>query len=248
MRDFFALIQRFQGKAIAKDKRLRKGYPSRKALAKTMQLDCATLLDWIYLDVVEHAIEQKTTLEQWYREQYCLMQDYWKGLEYQERARLMRIAIQAQLHELACFEHEGTNIYIPILDERMNRLYVEESALFELKQYQRLFTDFQAQCVHANAYGLKPLFHGFSSLEYQGETQLGEVFYHPLSTTIVILSSFEDAITIPLKQAPSETVFQGLRDAISSGQPDELFAQLQSERLLKRKTIRKLKRYLKKKK
>ena len=83
-------------------------------------------------------IINKKKFEDTYMTTYVSMHDYWGTLDYQERKHQMNVDIDQMRKELKSFSYKGEDIYIPMFDQRMNRLYTQEIVLMELKQYQNL--------------------------------------------------------------------------------------------------------------
>lgn len=244
----FQIIEQYQLPALHKNKTLKSQVDELKVLSKKYKLPLTTYADFIYMEMFSKALSNKTAIEQTYVEQYCLMQDYWKTLEYKERSRLMHVYVEHTLAGRHHFSVEGKEIYIPFFSEQLNQLYVHETAVFELKQYHKLFDHFTTQLVAKEHYGIAPLLHGFSSLHYWGQIEKGHLFYHTATNAIVVMESYEKVYWLVMHKALSEAMVEAIAQRIGEDDERALIAYLCEHGLVKRRCASQLKKALNKKK
>lgn len=248
MNTTFQIIEQYQLPPLHKNKILKQQVDEWKTLSKKYKLPLQNYADFIYLEMFALGLLNKIAIEQTYVEQYCMMQDYWKTLEYKERSRLMHVYVERALAGRNHFVFEGKEVYIPFFSEQLNQLYIYETAVFELKQYHKLFDDFSTQLVAKEHYGITPLLHGFSSLQYWGQIEKGHLFYHNATNAIVVMESFENVYWLPMHKALSSAMVDAIAQRIGEDDERALFAYLCEHGLLKRRCASRLKKALNKKK
>ena len=119
---------------------------------------CVIKDEWSYyqIEIIYESILNKKKFEDTYLTTYVSMHDFWHDLDYQERKHQMNVDIDLMRRELKSFPYENEDIYMPMFDQRMNRLYVQEIVLMELKQYHRYIKKFD-DVIQKNMYGILPV-------------------------------------------------------------------------------------------
>ncbi len=134
---------------------------------KEFGIACVVKDEWSFyrIETIYEGIKNKKAFEETFLRTYVEMHDFWNDLDYQERKHQMNVDIDQMRKELKSFPYEGDDIYIPMFDPRMNRLYTKEIVLLELKQYKRFITKFDDVIIE-NQYGVLPYIYNFSSCLY----------------------------------------------------------------------------------
>lgn len=140
-------------------------------------------------EILYYSLLNKHQFEDTFRNVYVSMFDYWKDLDYQERKHQVNVDIDRLKTSLKSFRFHDQDIYIPIFDERMNRVYRNEMVLFDLKQYGRFRTDFKDIIVADDYYGDILYQSDFCSCRYIATCERGTVLYHPLVNRLYIVKA-----------------------------------------------------------
>lgn len=114
------------------------------------------------IEIIYESILNKQRFEDTYLTTYVTMHDFWEDLDYQERKHQMNVDIDRMRKELKSFPFNNEEIYMPMFDERMNRLYTQEIVLLELKQYGRFQRKFD-DVIQKDLYGINPYMYNFTS-------------------------------------------------------------------------------------
>ncbi|MEG0264714.1 MAG: hypothetical protein RSC93_05740 [Erysipelotrichaceae bacterium] len=121
-------------------------------------------------EILYHSLCNKIAFEECFLKTYVSMHDYWYDLDYKERKHQMNVDIDGMRASLPMFLYQDQCIYLPIFDEKMNRLYLDEMVLFDLKQYGKIRNEFKAY-IKIPRYG-KALYESkFTSLEFIKEIE-----------------------------------------------------------------------------
>lgn len=145
---------------------------------KEFGIACVVKDEWSFyrIETLYEGIKNKKAFEDTFLRTYVEMHDFWNDLDYQERKHQMNVDIDQMRKELKSFPYEGDDIYIPMFDPRMNRLYTKEIVLLELKQYKRFITKFD-DVIKENQYGVLPYIYNFSSCLFVcGDEQFFSLF------------------------------------------------------------------------
>lgn len=138
-----------------------------KAAFQPYGLSCAFKdeLAFYDLEIIYESILNKERFEDTYLTTYGQLQDLWEGLDYQERRHQMNVDIDQMRATLHWFPFGQDEIYMPMFDPRMNRLYTHDIVLLELKQYQRFMKRFD-DIIEVHQYGILPYLYHFTSCEF----------------------------------------------------------------------------------
>ncbi len=88
-------------------------------------------------EIIYLGLKHKREIENAYFEGKTMMQDYYDTLDYEEKVRLINYETNSVITKMPFEIYNDKKIYIPFLDEKMNHVYREEMALFDLKLYHR---------------------------------------------------------------------------------------------------------------
>ncbi|MGN1344303.1 MAG: hypothetical protein ACI4U3_06965 [Traorella sp.] len=124
-----------------------------------------TEIDYFYCEALIQTLKNKELIENTFVISYDNMVDYWQTLTYEERKRLINIDIQQAIQNIPHVIRNNQNYYLPIMNDRMNKLYENEMVLFELKQYNRLRFDCK-DMIEQEQLSLDLVQYHFTSLEY----------------------------------------------------------------------------------
>lgn len=201
-------------------------------------------------EVLYYSLLNKKQFEDTFRSVYVSMFDYWRDLDYQERKHQVNVDIDRLKPTLRSFRFHDQDIYLPIFDERMNRVYRDEMVLFDLKQYGRFKTDFKDILVTEDYYGDILYQSDFCSCCYIATCEKGTVLYHPLVNRLYIVSKGTCVDTISLDPACVDQVDDGkLQILISCYVSDDVISMMEfmiEQKLVKDKFAKKLMKQLSK--
>ena len=180
---------------------------------KEYGIACVIKDEWSYYQVetMYEGIINKKKFEDTYMTTYVSMHDYWGTLDYQERKHQMNVDIDQMRKELKSFSYKGEDIYIPMFDQRMNRLYTQEIVLMELKQYHRFMTKFD-DVIKENLYGALPYMHNFSSCLYICGDDHYFSLYNPDLNRLYFIENYHCVHTLSFDPARNQmTSFEEMR-------------------------------------
>lgn len=130
------------------------------------------------LEIIYESIKNKERFEDTYVHTYVEMQGFWQELDYHERAHQMNVDIDRMRKDLRYFPFGKDEIYMPMFDARMNRLYVHDIVMLELKQYHRYMKTF-ADLIQPHLYGILPYLYHFTSCEWISGSEASFLLYDP---------------------------------------------------------------------
>lgn len=201
------------------------------------------------IEIIYESILNKQKFEDTFLSTYVSMQDFWKDLDYQERKHQMNVDIDKMRLELKSFPYEGEEIYIPMFDMRMNRLYRQEAVLLELKQYGRFIRNFD-DCIQKNLYGIYPYMYNFSSCLFIGGDAAYYSIYNPDVNRLYFIKDYECIDTLNFDPNKSEcTNFEEMKHIAQlymDKQEEELANSILAGDLIEDKVKKKLEKYIEK--
>lgn len=208
---------------------------------------CVIKDEWSYyqIEIIYESILNKKKFEDTYLTTYVSMHDFWHDLDYQERKHQMNVDIDLMRRELKSFPYENEDIYMPMFDQRMNRLYVQEIVLMELKQYHRYIKKFD-DVIQKNMYGILPYVYNFTSCLFICGDESYFCIYNPDVNRLYFIENFNCTHTLNFDPSKNRaTTFEELR-AIADAymhKEDRLCAKLISaSHLISDRTKKKMKR------
>lgn len=155
------------------------------------------------IEYMYEGILNKQKFEETYLTTYVSMHDFWTDLDYQERKHQMNVDIDHMRKELKSFPYEGDEIYIPMFDQRMNRLYTQEIVLLELKQYGRFTKKFD-DVIMKNLYGVLPYMYNFTSCLFICGDDAYFSIYNPDLNRLYFIKDFQCVGTLSFNPQKSE--------------------------------------------
>lgn len=187
-------------------------FSSYKEKTKQMQttfkeygVGCVIKDEWSFyqIEIIYEGILNKQRFEDTYLTTFVSMHDFWEDLDYQERKHQMNVDIDAMRKELKSFPYEGEEIYLPMFDQRMNRLYTQEIVLLELKQYKRFVKKFD-DVIEENMYGVLPYVYNFTScLFICGDDHYFSI-YNPDVNRLYFIENYHCTHTLSFDPAKSD--------------------------------------------
>lgn len=172
---------------------------------KEYGVGCVVKDEWSFyqIEIMYEGILNKQRFEDTYLTTFVSMHDFWEDLDYQERKHQMNVDIDAMRKELKSFPYENEEIYLPMFDQRMNRLYTQEIVLLELKQYKRFVKKFD-DVIQENAYGVLPYVYNFTScLFICGESHYFAI-YNPDVNRLYFIENFNCTHTLSFDPSKSD--------------------------------------------
>lgn len=178
-----------------------------KEMQKTFKefgIACVVKDEWSFyrVETIYEGIKNKKAFEDTFLRTYVEMHDFWEDLDYQERKHQMNVDIDQMRKELKSFPYEGDDIYIPMFDPRMNRLYTKEIVLLELKQYKRFITKFDDVIIE-NQYGILPYIYNFTSCLYVCGEEHFFCIYNPDVNRLYFIENYHCIHTLNFDPARS---------------------------------------------
>nr|WP_202605989.1 MULTISPECIES: hypothetical protein [unclassified Erysipelothrix] len=123
--------------------------------------------DLFKLDIFKHSLETKKAFENEFERIRNEHFDMWDNLLFNERNFIVQCDIAPMKSKLKVFQIENENrVYIPFFDPLLNTLYDRETAILELPQYFKLYSDFQDRLISSDIYGLNPYIANMSSARF----------------------------------------------------------------------------------
>ena len=163
-------------------------------------------LVYVQQQILYRGICNKEVLEEMFLDAYVNMYDYWYDLDYQQRKHQVNVDLQPYKDAMITFKHGEQTIYLPMFDERMNRIYENEMVLFALKQYQKLKHEFHDYIVSSNYYGKEVYASDFCDVQLLVENEHDWVLYDEQYHVLYLLQ--QDHIQTILAMQPKEEVNQ----------------------------------------
>lgn len=201
------------------------------------------------IEYMYEGILNKQRFEETYLTTYVSMHDFWTDLDYQERKHQMNVDIDQMRKELKSFPYEGEEIYIPMFDQRMNRLYTQEIVLLELKQYGRFTKKFD-DVIQKNLYGILPYMYNFTSCLFIHGDDAYFSIYNPDVNRLYFIKDFACIGTLSFHpQKSEETDFDEIKQLAQSymeGNEEALAQMLCASSLVDEGVKKKLQKYIRK--
>lgn len=253
MRSLNTILNKKYRKKLLKLTHFKKRLKKIQSLLKVYGISCNVKDEWGFyqVEVIYESILNKQEFENTYFATYASMHDYWNDLDYQERRHQMNVDIDRMRRELKSFPCEGEEIYIPMFDQRMNRIYRQEIVMLELKQYGKFIKNFQ-DIIYNNLYGCLPYKYNFSSCLFITGDDSAYSLYSPDLNRIYFIQNETcvDYISFDSMKSASST-FEEIR-AISSAYMEKdlekIIDLLLNSNLISERMKNKLSRYYKKSK
>ncbi len=238
------LLVKYQLEKPFKNKRFNERNVVKKA-AKDLNYPIDSMLDLINFEVYQTSYQQKVLIEGTYLSEVCEMQDFYFTLDYRDKSRLLKTVMDNLKAELKTFNYEDREIVISFFSERLNTIYLNEIALFELKQYRDLFKDFKEQLVAPTYYGDLVHLNGFSSLKLVASSQNANYFLHEKTNCLVIYSK-ESIEIFELLDSKLDYDLKLICLYHSQNEEQRLFDYLVEYQLINKKVIKLANKYFKK--
>lgn len=201
------------------------------------------------IEYMYEGILNKQKFEETYLTTYVAMHDFWSDLDYQERKHQMNVDIDHMRKELKSFPYEGEEIYIPMFDQRMNRLYTQEIVLLELKQYGRFTKKFD-DVIQKNLYGILPYMYNFTSCLFICGDDGYFSIYNPELNRLYFIKEFTCTSTLSFHpQKSEETSFDEIKviaEAYMKGDEAAVIDVLKASNLIEESVKKKIQKYEKK--
>ncbi len=197
MKNIEAILNKKYHKKIEKLSIYRDKLKQMQITFKEYGIACVVKDEWSFyqLETIYEGILNKKAFEDTFLTTYVDMHDFWADLDYQERKHQMNVDIDQMRKELKSFPYAGEDMYIPMFDVRMNRLYTKEIVLLELKQYKRFINSFQDVIIE-NAYGVLPYMYNFSSCLYICGDDHYFALYNPDVNRLYFIENFHCTHTL----------------------------------------------------
>ena len=100
-------------------------------------------LDFYRNEIIYQGLLNKERIENAYFESKLMMQDYYATLDFNEKVRLINFEVNDVTNQMDYELFNEKKIFIPFFDEKLNHVYREEMALFDLKLYNRYHFEFK---------------------------------------------------------------------------------------------------------
>lgn len=129
--------------SLLKNKEVKKKIRDNAAFLKqyNFSLSMKEDTDFFYFECLLLTLRNKEVFENSFIATFDDMIHYWQTLNYAERKHLVNVDIHQAIQDLKYVDHQGERFYLPCMNNKMNRIYLNEMVLFELKQYNRLRFD-----------------------------------------------------------------------------------------------------------
>ena len=124
-----------------------------------------TELDYFYTEALVQTLKNKEIFEGSFVKSYDDMYDYWQTLNYEERKKLINVDINNSIIDLPYVLKDNEKYYLPIFNDKINKIYETEMVLFELKQYNKLRFDCK-EMIDKTYLPLECIKYNFTSLKY----------------------------------------------------------------------------------
>lgn len=144
---------------------------------------------YISLMIFKEGLYNKQQIEKTFERFRNTHLDMWENMEFNERNLLLMHELDPMKESLTQFTFEGSTIFIPFFDVLMNNLYERETAILELPQFFKLYSDFKASIIDMNVYGDLPLKHQMSDMEYITKQGNKMVVYYPKNRTFYVFEN-----------------------------------------------------------
>lgn len=201
------------------------------------------------IEIMYEGLKNKQRFEDVYLTTYVTMHDFWQDLDYQERKHQMNVDVNRMRKELKSFPYENDEIYIPMFDQKMNRLYTQEIVLLELKQYGRFIKKFD-DVILKDLYGVLPYKYNFTSCLYVSGEESSLALYNPDVNRLYFVQNHVCVSTLSFDPQRSEqSDFEEIKNIamLAMAQKEGDLAQaILASALIQDSTKKKLEKYIKK--
>lgn len=199
-------------------------------------------------EILYHSLCNKIKFEETFLKTYVMMHDYWNDLDYLERKHQVNVDVDQMKGDLIHFVYQDEVIYLPIFDEKMNRMYHHEMVLFDLKQYGKLRREFK-QYIKLNRYGIELWKSDFTRAEFVREWDSMYCLYVRELNRFYIIEDDQCIDTISLDPTANELDHEQLiliSQLYEKKDAQSLIEFIINEKLIQDKLVKKFERYLKK--
>lgn len=124
------------------------------------------LHDFLILSVYETSLNNKSTIEKKFEEIRNQHFDMWEHIQFQERNTIVLKIYSDEMKNLPHFKYDDIDIYIPFFNVLLNTLYGTKTAILELPQFFKLYTNYLKDTEDIFKYGLQPFINNMSAFEY----------------------------------------------------------------------------------
>ena len=174
-------------------------YLNRYKIEKTQK----TELDYFYTEALIQTLKNKEIFEGSFVKSYDDMHDYWQTLNYEERKKLINVDINKSIENLPFVLRDDGKYYLPIFNDKINKIYETEMVLFELKQYNKLRFDCK-EMIDKDTLPLECIKYNFTSLKYidgndnnyYAYCELNKTLYHVINNQYIEQFTFENCNSI----------------------------------------------------
>ena len=161
-------------------------YLNRYKIDKTQK----TEKDYFYCEALIQTLKNKEIFEGTFVKSYDDMIDYWQTLNYEERKKLINVDILEAIKDLPYVIKENEKYYLPLMNNKINKIYEHEMVLFELKQYNRLRFDCK-EMIDKKELNLDCIKYKFTSLIYIDGNEDNYYAYCPINKTLYHVKNHE---------------------------------------------------------
>ena len=156
--------------------------------AEGFEFHIKSISDLMKYEIILNGIENKNRIDNLYYQFYHETQEVLKYLNYEEKQKIFNGELETVLEEMKHF-HE---IYIPYLEEFINKRYCHNYMMLILKQHQLYIRQYPRTVDQPFVlYGYKPMISSFSSCQALGQDDEYYYFYLDEFKRIVIFSKNE---------------------------------------------------------
>lgn len=121
--------------------------------------------NYFYFESLVQTLKNKEVFEGSFVKSFDDMYDYWQTLTYEEKKRMINADLEKQIIDLKYVLKEDKKYYLPVMNDKINAIYLSEMVLFELKQYNRLRFDCK-DMIDKQKVDLPMIQYQFTSLKY----------------------------------------------------------------------------------
>lgn len=218
---------------------------------------CNDVIDLFQLEIVQKGLETKLKIEACYHDFVSKNYDLFEYINYEEKRKMFEVDVSQVLQDRPYFTdvHSNINIYIPYLEDFINRRYQEDYEMLTLKKQKEYLENYKKDSKNIiTLYGIQPYASNLSSLQAIGKDEGNVYFYHNDFYTIYVFDlntgSFKDEIYFVDKYSKCNPTIEEVKNWMQfylSCQDDvEILEYLFQQGYLVSKVYRKLLRKVKK--
>ena len=203
-------------------------------------------LDYFYTEALVQTLKNKEIFEGSFVKSFDDMYDYWNTLNYEERKKLINVDINKSIQNLPYVLKDNEKYYLPLFNDKINKIYETEMVLFELKQYNKLRFDCKEMIDKFNL-PLDCIKYNFTSLKYIDGNENNYYAYCEINKTLyhIVNNNIEQFTFINCKDINDLYLFIKIYEANDEQQAMNyiLNKELASSKVLKKITKKLEKRF-----